>query len=302
MKKDLVLRRVASTDYERRHAVARWRRDGHSVRLAERVPQNHYIMFWAQGCGGLWQGMVDAQQWLHAVWPQCAQLLPEGVGSQDVLELFSAVSRPLEIMSDVLDYQRLFDVELVCGESLPEALVPCIPTSTGEVWVMSLPKQRSALARPLQPWLLAIPQTLRVVLGNSELPPLSCSQLMPGDVLFIAEQTQHLVMADQCIGRFSFTEEGLHMELTPSVGTAATKPDTLSQLPVKLEFVLGELTLSMSQLNDFIELQLLPLETIATHQVEVRVQGQCIATGELVRTEDRLGVELSKIFRGTSSE
>lgn len=302
MESNLTLRHVAPIEYERRHAVACWQRDGHSVRLSRLVPQTHYIMFWAQGSRGLWHGIVGAQEWLHGMWPQCSQLLPEGVVSQDVLELFSAVSRPIEIMSDLLDYQRLFDFELVCGESLLAAPLPCIPTSIGEVWVMGLPQQGRPLARPLQAWLLAIPQTLRIVLGSSELPPLSCSQLMQGDVLFIAEKNQHLVMADQCIGQFSFTEEGLHMELTPPVSAAPTEPDALSQLPVKLEFVLGELTLSMSQLNDFIELQLLPLETFSAHQVEVRVQNQRIAIGELVQVEGRLGVELREIFRGIGRE
>lgn len=76
----------------------------------------------------------------------------------------------------------------------------------------------------------------------------------------------------------------------------------LSELPVKLEFVLGELTLSLAALNAFIEGQVLPLESTALSNVEVRVAGKCIAVGELVQLGDRLGVELREVGRGTGNE
>ncbi|MNH45851.1 type III secretion system protein SpaO [compost metagenome] len=76
----------------------------------------------------------------------------------------------------------------------------------------------------------------------------------------------------------------------------------LSELPVKLEFVLGELTLSMATLNACIEGQVLPLESTAVSNVEVRVAGKCIAVGELVQLGDRLGVELREVGRGIGNE
>jgi type III secretion protein Q len=298
----LLLRCVAPLDYERRHAVARWQREGHPVQLSQPSPQARYLTFWAQGCHGLWQGMIGAREWLHAVAPQWSQwLLQEGTG-QEVLDLFSAVSRPVEVAPELLDYQRLFAFELIQGEALQGACLPCIATPQSDVWVMEGPSQRKEASRPLQAWLQAVPQALRIVLGNSELARLPYRQLAMGDVLIIAEQTRQLFMADLCIGQFTFVKEGLRMQLTPPDNLSPAAPGVLSALPVKLEFVLGELTLSLAALNAFIEGQVLPLESTAASNVEVRVAGKCIAVGELVQLGDRLGVELREVGRGMGNE
>ncbi|WP_085621871.1 MULTISPECIES: FliM/FliN family flagellar motor switch protein [unclassified Pseudomonas] len=298
----LLLRGVASVDYVRRQAVARWQREGHPVRLSQPSPQTRYIAFRAQGCHGSWQGMIGACEWLQAVGPQWSQWLYQEGAGQQVLDLFSAVSRPVEIAPDLLDYQRLFECRLIPGEALQAAVLPCISTPQGDLWVMEGPSQRKAPSRLLQAWLQALPLALRIVLGNSELARLPSRQLARGDVLVIAEQTRQLFMADVCIGRFTFVKEGLHMELTIPDNPLPSKPCVLPELPVKLEFVLGELTLSMAALNELIECQVLPLEATAASNVEVRVGGMCIAVGELVRLGDRLGVELREVGRGMGNE
>ncbi len=302
MTSSLLLRCVAPLDYERRHAVARWQREGHPVRLCQPSPQTRYLAFWAQGCHGLWQGMIGAREWLHAVAAQWSQWLPQEGEGQEILELFSAISRPVEIAPDMLDYQRLFEFELIQGEALQGACLPCIGTPQSDVWVLQGPSQRKEVSRPLQAWLQAVPQALRIVLGNSAMARLHYRLLAKGDVLVIAEQTRQLFMADRCIGQFTFVKEGLHMELTPLDNLSPGAPGALSELPVKLEFVLGELTLSMATLNAFIDGQVLPLEPSAVSNVEVRVAGRCIAVGELVQLGDRLGVELSEVGRGMGNE
>lgn len=302
MTSTLSLRCVEPLDYERRHAVARWQGEGHPVRLSQPSPQARYLAFRAEGCHGHWQGMIGAREWMQAVGPQWSQwLLREGVG-QEILDLFSAVSRPVEIAPELLDYQRLFDFKLIQGEALQGAWLPCIGTPQGDLWVLEGPSQRKQMSRPLQAWLQAVPQALRIVLGNSELARLPYRQLARGDVLVIAEQTRQLFMADLCIGQFTFVKEGLHMQLTPPDNLLPGDPGVLAELPVKLEFVLGELTLSMATLNACIEGQVLPLEPTAASNVEVRVAGKCIAVGELVQLGDRLGVELRELGRGMGNE
>lgn len=302
MKSTLSLRRVDEVECARRHAVARWQRDGHSAQLRLPQPQSLYITFWAQGSQGLWRGMVGANEWLHAVWPQMPPLFFQGCTPQDILELFAAVDKPVEVPPALLDYQRLFDIELAGGQSLQKtALVPCIETDQSHLWILELPPAKQA-PRPLQAWLLALPQTLRVVLGNGVLDSMAGSALMCGDVLLIVQRTQQIIVADQYVGQFTFIKEGLHMELNPSENVAPVEPDLLSQMPVKLEFVLGESVLTMAQLNELIEQQVLPLEASALNQVEVRTGGRCIAVGELVQLEGRLGVELREIFRGDGNE
>lgn len=302
MKSALVLRQVRGPDYERRHAVACWRRDGHDASLSLPAFDASYISFWGQGEQGLWQGLIGVQQWLQNVWPQCSRLLPQGCSDEEVLELFSAIARPFEVAEQLCDYQRLFQIELVDGPTLQQVELPSITTPQGDLWLMALPSQPGEMPRPLQRWVYGVPQVLRVVVGCTHLGALQCRRLSAGDVLFIAEQTRQLFLANHEIGQFTFIEEGLHMELTTQQVAASPMTCALSPLPVKLEFVLAEHTLSMGELNELIEQQILPLELQAARQIEVRAGGKCIAVGELVQLDDRLGVELREVYRGNNDE
>ncbi|TKK37732.1 hypothetical protein PflCFBP13517_25605 [Pseudomonas fluorescens] len=296
------LRCIDELEYNRRQAMARWQRCGHSVHLHQLDPQTTYITFRAQSPEGVWQGLVGAQDWFHAVWPRWKQLLPQGCSSSEILDIFLSVNRPLQITSSLLDYQYLFDVELIQGELWQQVQLPCISTAQGQLWVAELPPRHKSGSLPLQQVLLTIPQSLRVVLGFSELHQGQLSQLIPGDVLFISKQTQELFMAEKYVGQFTFISEGLHMQLTSFENTDSGEVCAVSKLPMRLEFVLGELTLPIAQLNDFIEYQVLPIETIDLKQVEIRAGGQRIAIGELVRLDGQLGVELREVFRGVGNE
>ena len=297
-----LLRQVPALHYQRRQAVARWLRDGHPVQLGRAPRQGRYISFHAQGRQGLWQGLIDSDQWLQAIWPQWSQLLGRSFVENNLFELFSLLQRPLQLPPQVLDYQHLFDVQSVDGAALEAADLPCIQTALGPCWVLGLPTDIAWQPQPLQPWTRCLQQTLRVVLGETALSPLQLRRLAEGDVLMIAEQTCQLWLAGRRIGQFTFIEEGLQMELTPQEVTSDLAECALSPLPVTLQFVLAELTLSMAQLNDFIEHQVLPLDAQALQQVEVRVGEQCIAVGELVRLDEQLGLELREVFRGPGNE
>lgn len=296
-----LLRDVPRLHYQRSQAVARWLRDGHPVQLSQAPRQGRYISFYAQGRLGLWQGLIDSDQWLQAIWPQWSQVLGRSFVDNNLFELFSLLERPVELPLQLLDYQHLFDVQSVDGATLEAVELPCIATDQGPCWVLGLPADTAREPRALQPWTWRLQQPLRVVLGETELNPLQLRRMAEGDVLMFRQRCQ-LVLAGRRIGQFTFIEEGLHMELTPEEVTPDLAECAVSPLPVKLQFVLAELTLSMAQLNDFIERQVLPLGPDALQQVEVRVADQCIAVGELVRLDGRLGLELREVYRGPGNE
>ncbi|PQZ90750.1 MULTISPECIES: FliM/FliN family flagellar motor switch protein [Pseudomonas] len=64
-----------------------------------------------------------------------------------------------------------------------------------------------------------------------------------------------------------------------------------------LEILLQEQLVSARQLAAFAPGKVLPLTPGAIHCVEVRINGQLLALGELVQLEDRLGVELHEVYR-----
>lgn len=283
--------------------VARWQHEGHSALLCQPLAEARYIGFVAQGPQGSWQGMLAADEWLQAVWPEWSRLLPRGLSDTDLLALFRTVERPMDVPVPALAYERLVDIELVDGRAMAHVALPCIATAQSQLWVRRLPQcQPSFPPRPLQDWLGGLRQPLQAVLGHSLLPPHQLRHLAAGDVLVITEQSRQVLLADQCIGLFTIIEEGLHMQFTDPEAVEQVAPCALSPLPVKLAFVLDERTLSMAELNQLIEHQVLPLSAEAATGVEVRVGGQCIAKGELVQLDDRLGVELLSVYRGGNDE
>ncbi|GEM_PF-490018 len=66
--------------------------------------------------------------------------------------------------------------------------------------------------------------------------------------------------------------------------------------PMHLEILLQEQLISRRRLAKFAPGKVLPLMPEIIHCVEVRVNGQLLALGELVQLEDRLGVELHEVY------
>lgn len=64
-----------------------------------------------------------------------------------------------------------------------------------------------------------------------------------------------------------------------------------------LEILLQEQLISHRRLAVFAPGKVLPLAPEVIHCVEVRVNGQLCALGELVQLEDRLGVELLEVYQ-----
>ncbi|MCR4538752.1 FliM/FliN family flagellar motor switch protein [Pseudomonas sp. 18.1.10] len=64
-----------------------------------------------------------------------------------------------------------------------------------------------------------------------------------------------------------------------------------------LEILLQEQLISRKRLAAFAVGKVLPLTPEVIRCVEVRVNGQLMALGELVQLEDRLGVELHEVYQ-----
>ena len=64
-----------------------------------------------------------------------------------------------------------------------------------------------------------------------------------------------------------------------------------------LEILLQEQLISRKRLAAFAVGKVLPLTPEVIRCVEVRVNGQLMALGELVQLEDRLGVELQEVYQ-----
>ena len=85
---------------------------------------------------------------------------------------------------------------------------------------------------------------------------------------------------------------------TPEASDAAsaTPVASLADLPVRLSFDLGELSLTLAQLQALQPGQALALGRPLDGAVRVRANGVLIGEGELVQIDGQLGVSLSRLW------
>jgi len=306
-----LLRRIdpcALAAYER---VRLWRSGGVVADFSVPTPDRSYLCFVAQGRQGPWRGLIDTQAWLHSVLPQLGNVLPKGCPDASVAALFQTVPQPVACAPAELQYDGIGTVELVEVVTTPMRSLPRLPTPQGSLWLLDPLPALPGDSQRLPDWLGGLPQTLDFHLGASQLLISQRARLTAGDLLPINDRQQRVCLAGRCISRFTLTEEGFHMEmivppndldvLAEPAGTQAplAAPQTLAQLPVRLEFVLQQTTCSLSELATLLENKVVPLASAARHNVEVRANGTTVAVGELVQWDDQLGVELHTVYRGT---
>lgn len=304
----LQLRRVEPLVHAHAQAIQRWRRAGRDAGLTKVPERSDYLSFCAQGDDGPWRGLIRARDWLHRSLPTLQALLMQPCPLPRIVELFRAVPRPLSLEVDELRYSHLSDIEFVAPARLPTGEVPWLDTPGGRVWLTQLPP-RNALRGPVtaDSWLKTLPMRLELILGVSHLSLASRIRLGEGDVLRIAQPMQRCFVAGQCLGVFTFTEEGLHMQ--PTVAEASPESPSepaveidLGSLPVRLEFLLATHDLDLAALSQIIAGQLIPLADDAARHIEVRANGKPVALGELVQLDGQLGVELLKVYRDGDDE
>lgn len=245
--------------------------------------------------------MVDAEQWLVATAPKLRELIPGSSSLELVAGLFSSVERPVEPGREVLHYRRLFDFDQCIGSPAGTESLPCLETPQGALWVLDVPVQLVYQSAPLRPWVLSLSQTITLLLGSTSL---NCGlwRLHPGGVLRITEPEQTFLLAGEHAGQFIFSEEGVHMQLAPIPPEKPAESSALSELSIKLEFILHEQSVTLAQLNEFVEGKVLKVDPDAVGSIHIRAAGQVVAVGELVRLDEGLGVELRQVYRGLSDE
>ncbi|SEE43752.1 FliM/FliN family flagellar motor switch protein [Pseudomonas kilonensis] len=304
----LQLRRVDPLAHAQAQAIQRWRRAGRDAGLGKVPERSGYLRFCAQGDGGEWQGLIVAHDWLHRALPQLRSLLTSETSWTNVLGLFRAAPHPLLLEVDELHYRALSDIEGVAPVRLPTRDLPWLDTPRGRVWLLQLPPARFASERlDADSWLDELPLHLELILGVSHLSLASRRRLGEGDVLRVAQRTQRCCLANRCLGTFTFTQEGLHMQPTVTDTDPEQPPESgaaidLGALPVRLEFLLATHQTDLATLSRIIEGQLIPLAEDAARHIEVRANGKPVAQGELVQLDGQLGVELFKVYRAGADE
>lgn len=301
-----LLREVDAQSYRRAERVRYWSRQGHVVHLD--VPRSGcFLGFTASRKNAEWQGMIDLRQWLDQALPGLETLLPSGCPDHEIQRLFEAVPAPLQLPIECLRYRRLSDVRILGADVEHDRPLPAVESAQGRVWITRLPPAPRLKTAPIPPWIRSLPMPLSWNVGYSPFTSRGLVRLAPGDVLQVVDCRWEVMSSRRPIGGFAFTEEGLRM--TPTLDATTTPPQEptlpipdpareVVQVPLLLEFVLHEHACSVEQLAALMEGKVLPLAADSAKTVKIRACGHLVAEGELVRWEDRLGVQLHTVHRG----
>ncbi|MBL6080032.1 type III secretion system cytoplasmic ring protein SctQ [Belnapia sp. T18] len=160
--------------------------------------------------------------------------------------------------------------------------------------------------------LAALPVELALVVARLSLSVAELSALSAGDVVLIeAELTDGeggLATVIRPVGHAGLLRGRLlggRLEVNAWIDGRLNMPDdatprglpppSLEDLPMTVECEVGRLTLPLSRLRELAPGQVLDLGFDATMRVSLRVNGQVIGTGELVRIAERTGVRVTEL-------
>lgn len=303
-----LLRRVDPQASHRAARVRSWVEQGHPVHLEVPPRGETYLSFRADHDHGHWRGWVDARCWLAWALPGLEGMLTQGCSDQDIAHLFELAARPLALPAiEGLGYGSISDIQVVGAQVAFDHPLPTVQTPGGRLWLTRLPVYSPRSVNPLVTWVSTLPMPMSWVIGHTLLSAHGMARLAERDVLRIVGRDWQIRLSGRCIGRFDLQKEGLIMRCTredtaavlddPS-GASTHEAESVDALPVRLEFVLHEQVCTLAQLAGWMEGQVMSLAQDSVRGVQVRANGQVVAQGELVRWDDRLGVELHTLYRG----
>lgn len=259
-----------------------------TLRLA--VAADHWCPAMLPAMGGLaWSELVDRTA--LACW------LPD----QPLLDIAAGPFRGAQV--------TLHDVVPVSVLAVGEGTHPCLPTAQGLAWIEQADiVHAGAIAAPLQA--LRLPVELGI--ARLRLPLHRLRGLAPGAVLLLDQLHPVARTGGRRLYSFDFTLETIAVNTPfdflddddgsadiapPAVAPAADAPAAgidIKRLPVNVDVVLCQLQHAIGELDGLQPGTVFHLPVDAWKQLQLRVNGQLIAHGELVQVGDQLGVQLAQ--------
>ncbi len=146
---------------------------------------------------------------------------------------------------------------------------------------------------------------MQVILGHTVISYIDMCDLRSGDMLVLDVPDSHIILAN--IYKMQFKIEGDYMSIAAideynaeladeSITLMDTCDLSIDNVEFKVAFLLEERTMTLAELQTLQVNAHLPLQTAGTQvNVSLCVGKHIIATGELVRIDDRLAVEIHNI-------
>jgi type III secretion protein Q len=300
----LPLRRVDAARLALEAAFRRCLALGLPVSWVSLPRQGSLLRFRQSGAEAEVTSLIPTAAWVARHWPSLPGLAWDALDDDSARILFGQPDRgPIDA-----PWLRDGQAEWLHHIRDPEPVeLPCVDTDTGPVWIESLladaaPDAPVALRQDMQLW-------VDYRLGQCELRVAQLRALQPGDVVLLANPAPMALLEGQALFSFALNEEHImvidfdamapfdvvaaRQETSPTETDGSSEPRLrLGQLSVTVDVVLCRIPQSLASLSELQPGSTIALADAAHRNVELRVQGQLLATGELVGVGDGLGVQI----------
>ncbi|MCW2478382.1 FliM/FliN family flagellar motor switch protein [Candidatus Symbiopectobacterium sp. NZEC135] len=187
-------------------------------------------------------------------------------------------------------------------DSLPGSLIR-IPARPCSLLCCDWPKNQDQALLISRPWLEHLPFSLRYMLGRTRLPLAQLVTMVTGDLMRIEHYDPMLLIEHYPIAHFYLTQD---LEVFVEEFYIADSDDALREedeitfewmnLPINIEFVLDNVTLTVGELDDLQPGAQLPLNSNAEKKIRIYLNRKLFARGELVVLDDgSLAVEVNSM-------
>lgn len=292
------LRRLDELQCRQQNTCTRLQQAGLNVRLTEADAHQRYLHLQVESGTAAFDAYLQVDAWFSRQFPDLAGLAWAAADDDLLLDLLRVELPRLSWPQGWLAGAGI----RVMDFSSPVGRLISLQTDQGEVLCPSLPEGLLPEA-PLATWLQRLPLKTTVSLGAQSMGFDQFSRIETGDVLMLLSQKLQLICNGRALFCYSLQQEHLMLEQAlPVAESEPVAPNVLplsyGQIPLNIEFVLQDLTLSLDQLNSMAPGQLISLNPDAERNVQLRANGILIARGELVELNQQLGVEITQLVLG----
>lgn len=266
-------------------------------------PSGAVIMRFSDNSG--FSVLVDLRAWCGERHPSLARLAADYLGAEEIRDWFHYGNEICELLKPTGAVVSLTNSEPVAvhpGSPLPE-----VTTSLGRGWLVSAADERVTEAT-FYPNQLSF--RLSMVLGESALRQRYVNRIECGDVLVITRFVEEVRCADYRIGSYQLEEDVIMFEdyaeetpaeegiMVPQGEDGYPRHQGLSNMPVRLEFVVHEKTVTLGELQQLSRGTVFGTPAHGKDSIMIRANGALIGRGELIWVEDKLCVEVQSLLSG----
>jgi type III secretion protein Q len=246
-----------------------------------------------------------------AHWPEI-----ERVGVPDAL---GAILRDLLLEEIGRDIERLTGEAprwsaATLGDPLPYAVSLARTGSTAPIATIEFDERtlswlatRCAVLPSHQVSIDALKLSVGLVIDRMMVSRAELARIAPRDVILLDQSpldSEGAVVAVLCMPgfpgfrvRITGSRASLESPVDAAMDTPASPPTaSIDEVPLAIECDVGRISLTIAQLRELAVGQVLDLGFDATSRVALRLNGQVIATGELVRIAERTGVRITDVL------